>query len=55
MSGNTFGKILKITSFGESHGKAIGGVIEGFPCDSPKLVIFKIFPKVFPDISKFIT
>ncbi len=31
MSGNTFGKILKITSFGESHGKAIGGVIEGFP------------------------
>jgi len=31
MSGNTFGNILKITSFGESHGKAIGGVIEGFP------------------------
>jgi len=31
MSGNTFGKILKITSFGESHGKAIGGIIEGFP------------------------
>jgi len=31
MSGNTFGKILKISSFGESHGKAIGGIIEGFP------------------------
>jgi chorismate synthase len=31
MAGNTFGNILKITSFGESHGKAIGGIIEGFP------------------------
>lgn len=31
MSGNTFGNILRITSFGESHGKAIGGIIEGFP------------------------
>ncbi len=31
MSGNTFGKILKITTFGESHGKATGGVLEGFP------------------------
>lgn len=31
MSGNTFGKILQLTSFGESHGKAIGGILEGFP------------------------
>ncbi len=31
MAGNTFGKILQLTSFGESHGKAIGGVLEGFP------------------------
>ncbi|MEG1498389.1 MAG: chorismate synthase [Bacteroidales bacterium] len=28
---NTFGTILKFTSFGESHGKGIGGVIDGFP------------------------
>ncbi len=29
MSGNSFGEIFKVTSFGESHGKAIGVVIEG--------------------------
>jgi len=28
---NTFGNILRLTSFGESHGKGIGGVIDGFP------------------------
>ena len=31
MSGNTFGKIFKITTFGESHGPAIGVVIDGVP------------------------
>ncbi len=28
---NTFGNHLKLTTFGESHGKAIGGVLDGFP------------------------
>ena len=28
---NTFGQIFKIISFGESHGKAIGGIIDGCP------------------------
>ncbi|MBO5182579.1 MAG: chorismate synthase [Paraprevotella sp.] len=28
---NTFGTIFRLTSFGESHGPAIGGVIDGFP------------------------
>ncbi len=28
---NTFGRIFRFTSFGESHGKAIGGVIDGCP------------------------
>ena len=28
---NTFGKIFRFTSFGESHGKAIGGIIDGCP------------------------
>lgn len=33
MSGNTFGKLFKLTTFGESHGAAIGGVIDGCPPD----------------------
>ncbi len=28
---NTFGKIFTFTSFGESHGKAIGGIVDGCP------------------------
>ena len=31
MAGNSFGNIFKLTTFGESHGKAIGGVIDGCP------------------------
>ena len=29
--GNSFGKIFKLTTFGESHGEGIGGVIDGCP------------------------
>ena len=28
---NTFGEYFTFTSFGESHGKAIGGVLDGVP------------------------
>ena len=28
---NTFGNIFRLTSFGESHGVGIGGVLDGFP------------------------
>ena len=31
MNGSTFGNIFKITTWGESHGKAIGVVIDGCP------------------------
>lgn len=31
MSGNTFGNIFKLTTFGESHGESIGGIIDGCP------------------------
>ena len=36
MAGNTFGKLFNITTFGESHGVAIGGVIDGCP---PNIVL----------------
>ncbi|VUT24256.1 MAG: chorismate synthase [Candidatus Methanolliviera sp. GoM_asphalt] len=31
MTGNTFGKIFRITTWGESHGKAVGVVVDGCP------------------------
>jgi len=31
MAGNQFGKIFSVTTFGESHGEAIGGVLDGCP------------------------
>lgn len=31
MPGNTFGYLFRLTTFGESHGPAIGGVIDGCP------------------------
>ena len=31
MSGNTFGKLFTVTSFGESHGPALGSVVDGCP------------------------
>ncbi|MGZ7048259.1 MAG: chorismate synthase, partial [Methanobacterium sp.] len=31
MSGNTTGKLFKVTTFGSSHGKALGAVVDGCP------------------------
>jgi chorismate synthase len=31
MAGNTYGTLYKITTFGESHGEALGGIIDGCP------------------------
>ncbi len=33
MAGNSFGEIFRITSFGESHGEAIGVIIDGCPAN----------------------
>ncbi|OJF77557.1 MAG: chorismate synthase [Treponema sp. CETP13] len=35
MSGNTIGEIFKVTTFGESHGPALGCVIDGCPAGIP--------------------
>lgn len=35
MAGNTWGKILTATTFGESHGPAVGGVLDGVPAGTP--------------------
>ncbi|HEX8562113.1 MAG TPA: chorismate synthase [Flavobacterium sp.] len=31
MAGNTFGTLFRVTTFGESHGEALGGIIDGCP------------------------
>lgn len=36
MSGNTFGKLFTVTTFGESHGPALGCIVDGCP---PGLVL----------------
>lgn len=41
MAGNTFGTIFKLTSFGESHGPSLGGIIDGLP-SGIKLDVSKI-------------
>jgi len=35
MAGNTFGQLFRVTTFGESHGAAIGVVIDGVPSNLP--------------------
>ena len=35
MSGNTFGKLFTVTTFGESHGPAIGCIVDGCPPGLP--------------------
>ncbi len=57
MSFNSIGKILKLTTWGESHGKEIGGVLDGVP---PNLKIDMKFIQEFldkraPGSSKFVT
>ncbi|MCK5438112.1 MAG: chorismate synthase, partial [Desulfobulbaceae bacterium] len=31
MAGNTFGKVFRVTTWGESHGTAVGATIDGCP------------------------
>ena len=32
---NTFGNLFTVTTFGESHGEGIGGVVDGMPAGIP--------------------
>lgn len=38
MAGDTFGKVLRLTTFGESHGPGLGGVLDGCPAGLPLAV-----------------
>ena len=35
MAGSGFGNLVRLSTFGESHGKAIGGILEGIPAGFP--------------------
>ncbi|MGB1221070.1 MAG: chorismate synthase [Alcanivoracaceae bacterium] len=35
MSGNTFGQLFRVTTFGESHGQALGAIVDGCPPGLP--------------------
>lgn len=35
MSGNTFGRIFRLTTYGESHGAGLGGIVDGCPSNIP--------------------
>ena len=57
MSSNTFGKILSLTTWGESHGEQIGAVLDGVP---PNIEIKEAFIQKYlnqrkPGNSKFVT
>ena len=49
MSWNTFGRVLRFTTWGESHGPALGAVVDGCP---PGLAISEKFIQPFMDARK---
>ena len=57
MSFNSFGKILKFTTFGESHGPSIGCIVDGVPSNLEinEDIIQPFLDKRKPGTSKFVT
>ena len=57
MSGNTFGTIFKLTTFGESHGTALGAVVDGCPpnIELDESIIQRDLDRRKPGQSKFVT
>ncbi len=57
MSDNTYGKVFRVTTFGESHGPAVGAVVDGTPAGLPleKSDIQKYLDRRKPGQSEFTT
>ncbi|MFY7907019.1 MAG: chorismate synthase, partial [Burkholderiaceae bacterium] len=57
MSGNTFGHLFAVTNFGESHGPAIGCIVDGCPPGMPlnEADIQPDLDRRRPGTSKFVT
>jgi chorismate synthase len=57
MSHNTFGHLFRVTTFGESHGPAIGALVDGCPPNIPLTAsdIQSFLDKRKPGTSKFVT
>ena len=57
MSGNTIGKLFTVTTFGESHGMAIGCIVDGCPPGLPldAMAIQPFLDKRKPGQSKYTT
>ncbi|MGQ3892445.1 chorismate synthase [Legionella sp. CNM-4043-24] len=57
MSGNTFGTLFTVSSFGESHGKALGCIVDGCPPGLPltEALIQPFLDKRKPGQSKYTT
>lgn len=57
MSHNTFGHLFRVTTWGESHGPAIGGVVDGCPAGLvvTETEIQKFLDKRRPGQSRFVT
>ena len=57
MADNSFGTLFNVTSFGESHGSAIGCVVDGVPPNLPlsEALIQPYLDRRRPGTSKFVT
>lgn len=57
MSHNTFGHLFRITTWGESHGRAIGCVVDGCPPNLPltEAYVQQFLDKRRPGTSRFVT
>lgn len=57
MAGNTFGQLFRVTTFGESHGLALGAVIDGCPAgiELSETDLQRDLDRRKPGTSKFVT